>query len=98
MGEEHRPPKVDLDKAHVGRYVLLADAGNVMLPPDFIKHLEGGGKLAPHCMVCVEYGAYVFLYSSCRSFERAERGEPVVSKEEVDGRFKSGLIDLRGGK
>ena len=69
------------------------------MPPDFIKHLEGGGKLAPHCrvcahagdfereLVCMEYGEYVFLHSSCRSFERREKGLPVVKKEEVDRKF-----------
>jgi hypothetical protein len=49
-------------------------------------------------LVCVESGAYVTLYSSCKFFERKERGRPIVSKEEITARFKSGLIDLRGGK
>lgn len=64
----------------------------------------------PHCMVCahaanferelvcLNYGAYVFLYSSCASFERRERGLPIVMKEEVEGKFESGLVDLRGRK
>jgi hypothetical protein len=81
-----------------------------MPPPDFIKRFEGGGIRPPHCIVCVhaadferdlvcmEYGAYVLLYSSCKSFERVERGRPIVSKDEVGGKFKSGLVDLRGGK
>jgi hypothetical protein len=81
-----------------------------MLPPDFIKHLEGGGKDPPHCMVCaragdferelvcMEYRAYVLLYSSCKSFERKEKGLPVINIEEVNQKFASGLIDMRGGK
>jgi hypothetical protein len=81
-----------------------------MLPPDFLKHLEGGGVRPPHCrvcahaadfereLVCLKYGAYVFLYSSCGSFERRERGLPIVMKEEVEGKFGSGLVDLRGRK
>ena len=43
----------------------------------------------------MKYGAYVLLYSSCRSFERRERGLPIVMKEEVEGKFGSGLVDLR---
>jgi len=48
-------------------------------------------------LVCMEYGAYVSLYSSCGSYEKAVRGQPAVSEEEVEARFKSGL-DLRRGK
>jgi hypothetical protein len=81
-----------------------------MLPPGFVVYLEGGGVHPPHCVVCAhaahfegwlictEYGAYVSLHSSCGSFERAERGQPIVSEKEVEARFKSGLVDLRGGK
>jgi hypothetical protein len=81
-----------------------------MLPPSFIKHLEGGGKDPPHCkvcaqaddfereLVCMEYGAYVLLYSSCGSFESREKGTPVIGREEVSQKYASGLIDMRGGK
>jgi len=81
-----------------------------MLPPDFLKHLEGGGVRPPHCrvcahaadfereLVCLKYGAYVFLYSSCISFERREKGLPVVTKETIEGKLGSGLVDLRGSK
>lgn len=78
-----------------------------MIPPDFLTYLEGGGKHPPHCMVCahaaglerelvcLEYGSYVFLYSSCRSFESREQGLLIVKKEEISGRFASGILDLR---
>jgi len=81
-----------------------------MLPPDFLKHLKGGGVRPPHCrvcthaanlereLVCLEYGAYVLLYSSCSSFERREKGLPVVEKNEVQGKFESGLVNMRGRK
>ena len=49
-------------------------------------------------LICLKYGAYVFLYSSCKSFERMEKELPVVEKEEVEGKFGSGLVDLRGRK
>lgn len=49
-------------------------------------------------MICMKYGAYVLLYSSCGSFERAERGQPVVSEEEVERKFGLGLVDLGRGK
>jgi len=37
-------------------------------------------------LVCLEDGAYVFLYSSYGSFETRETGLPVVKKEEVEGK------------
>ncbi len=49
-------------------------------------------------LVCLEYGAYVLLYSSCKSFERKEKGLPVVNKEEVREKFGFGLVELRGRK
>jgi hypothetical protein len=64
----------------------------------------------PHCMVCahaahferqlvcLEYGAYVLLYSSCRSFERKEKGLPYDKKEDIEAKYGSGLVDLRGPK
>jgi hypothetical protein len=81
-----------------------------MSPPDFIRYLEGGGVNPHHCMVCahgasyslqmtcMKYGASVLVYSSCGSFERAERGQPVVQKEDVRAKFEWGPVDLRGGK
>lgn len=49
-------------------------------------------------LVCMEYGACVLIYLSCKSLERREKGLPIVTKEEVEGTCESGLIDLRGGK
>lgn len=81
-----------------------------MLPPDFIKRLEEGGVHPHHCMtcahaadferwlVCLKYGAYVLLYSSCGSFERGETGLRIVKKEDVRVKFEWGLVDLRGRK
>jgi len=41
---------------------------------------------------------HVFLYSSCKSFDRKENGLPVGKKENVEWKFESGLADLRGRK
>lgn len=79
-----------------------------MLPPDFTKHLGSKGVNPPHCrdciyvaeldrsMVCMKYGAYVLLCSSCESFEgRIGSDSPIVNSQEVNMRFRSGLNELR---
>jgi hypothetical protein len=78
-----------------------------MLSPDFLEHLEWGGVRPPHCtgcahaahfereLVCLEFGAWVLLNSSCKSFQRKEKGLPVVRKEDVEGKSGSRLVDLR---
>ena len=78
-----------------------------MLPPDFKKHYEGGGVNPPHCVVCthaaefgrelicLKYGGYVFLYSSCATFRRTERGSPILTKEEVERSIRERIVDLR---
>jgi hypothetical protein len=80
-----------------------------MLPPDFVKQLEAKGTHPPHCwecasvaslegldLVCMKYGAYILLYSSCSSHERRGASDsPILSKAEVARKFRWGLNELR---
>jgi hypothetical protein len=80
-----------------------------MLPPGFVRHLEGKGLQRPYCFECVrfalewgtsrglcwEYGAYVSLYSSCKSFERrVGSSTPIVNADEIGVRYRFGMKEL----
>ena len=46
--------------------------------------------------LCMKYGAYVFLYSSCGFFERRVGSDsPVVTEQMVKDKFSFGLVDLQ---
>lgn len=82
-----------------------------MLPPDFnTSILDAQGIGPPFCRecfhsavelgtcerLCVKYGAYVYLYSSCSSFERRVGSDsPIMSRQDAQARFRGGLVDLR---
>ena len=80
-----------------------------MHPPDFMRHWEGTGLQRPYCFECIhfahemftargicwEYGAYVSLYSSCKSFgRRTSSSTPIVDEDQIRLSHKSGLKDL----
>jgi hypothetical protein len=80
-----------------------------MIPPGFVRFYDEKGVLKPHCTecvrfatetvtsrgVCLGYGAYVSLYSSCSAFERRVNSSiPVVGAEEIKAKFRFGLNDL----
>ena len=80
-----------------------------MLPPGFVRHYDGKGLDQPLCRECIhyadekftvrgicwEYGAYVSLYSSCRTFERrVGSNAPIVDENMIKESHRLGLIDL----
>ncbi|MDG6899508.1 MAG: hypothetical protein JRN33_04580 [Nitrososphaerota archaeon] len=80
-----------------------------MLPPGFVRHYEGKGLQRPYCFECVhfatewgtsrglcwEYGAYVSLYSSCKTFERrANSSTPIIDGDQIKTSYRLGLNDL----
>lgn len=81
-----------------------------MPPPGFVDHVEMRGPKVPCCSscvhaalferweVCLEYGAYVLIHSSCRAFQARVSMDPVVVDAiEIKIRFSEGLVDLREG-
>ncbi len=82
-----------------------------MLPPRFVRRVEAEGVNAPCCYrcvhaalfqrqeVCMEYGVYVLLRSSCGSFERrAGLDNPVATADDIREEFAAGLVDMRDGQ
>lgn len=80
-----------------------------MLPPDFVEYWEGKGLQRPYCSECIhfahemftargicwEYGAYVSLYSSCKTFEmRVGSSPPIVDESLINAIHRAGLADL----
>lgn len=80
-----------------------------MLPPDFVRYWEGVGLQRPYCFECIhfatewgtsrglcwEHGAYVSLYSSCKTFERrVNSSTPIVDKDQIEASHRCGLGDL----
>ena len=80
-----------------------------MLPPGFGGYYDGKGLDQPLCRECIhyadekftargicwEYGAYVSLYSSCRTFERrVGSNAPIVGEEDIRASHRLGLDDL----
>ena len=80
-----------------------------MLPPGFVGYHDGKGLDQPLCRECVhyadekftargicwEYGAYVSLYSSCRTFERRlGSNAPIVGEGDVKVSYPLGLANL----
>lgn len=80
-----------------------------MLPPNFVRHLEAKDVHPPHCFecirfahferegeVCMKYGAFVLLCSSCDSFSlRTDAMTPIVHESDINEKFRVGLNDLR---
>ena len=81
----------------------------MVLPPGFVRYWEGTGLQRPYCFECIrfahemftargicwEYGAYVSLYSSCKSFERRMNSStPIVDEGLIRVSHESGLKDL----
>jgi hypothetical protein len=80
-----------------------------MIPPGFVRFYEEKGVQKPYCFectrfaievitsrgICLGYGSYVSLYSSCSAFERRVNSSiPVVSAEALKAKFRFGLNDL----
>ncbi|MDE1853239.1 MAG: hypothetical protein KGI38_05780 [Thaumarchaeota archaeon] len=80
-----------------------------MLPPGFVRHWEGTGLQRPYCFECVhfatewgtsrglcsEYGAYISLYSSCKTFERRVNSSTLIfDKDQIKMSYRFGLNDL----
>ncbi|MDG7011761.1 MAG: hypothetical protein JRN17_01565 [Nitrososphaerota archaeon] len=80
-----------------------------MIPPGFVRFWEGKGLHRPYCFECVhfatewgtsrglcgEYGAYVSLYSSCKTFERRMNSStPIVDEDQIKTSHRFGLSDL----
>jgi len=75
-------------------------------PPGFVKSAPYKGLNPPHCqccnncvnhagtgkLLCWKYGAYVFLDSSCASFE--QNLSAGVTSREIEAKFRSGVDDL----
>lgn len=80
-----------------------------MIPPGFVRFYDEKGLNRPYCRECIhyadekftmrgicwEYGAYVSLYSSCRSFERrVGSNAPIVGEGDIRVSYRLGLRDL----
>ena len=80
-----------------------------MIPPGFVRIYDEKGLNKPHCRECVhyademftmrgicwEYGAYVSLYSSCRTFERRVGSDtPIMDEASIKASFRFGLKDI----
>ena len=80
-----------------------------MIPHGFVRFYDEKGLNKPYCRECVhyademftmrgicwEYGAYVSLYSSCRTFERRVGSDtPIMDEASVRTSFRFGLNDL----
>ena len=80
-----------------------------MIPHGFVRFYDEKGLNKPYCRECVhyademftmrgicwEYGAYVSLYSSCRTFERRVGSDtPVMDEASIKASIRFGLKDI----
>jgi hypothetical protein len=86
-----------------------AGGGEPLVPPCFVRFWDGVGLQRPYCSECVhfamewgtsrglcwEYGAYVSLYSSCKTFDRrVNSSAPIVDEAQIKTSHRFGLRDL----
>ena len=79
------------------------------VPLGLVRFWEGDGLQRPYrheCVrfalewgtsrgLCLEYGAYVSLYSSCSTFERRTGSNaPILDKAQIKASYRFGLADL----